>query len=342
MTTNNNLTVHKQTVLASRLAFALWANKNNKQQVLRQLQQQEVNIDEIAGERVPLAIVTEEIQAAARLSQEPQLGLKILDLIDIRITSLYQAVQQALQGIGRQNIHLPAAMLLRLIVRYFHILSEVVELELQYQQDSLVVLFTPRNPDNHSYHQIEGAVYGLIKLVRELNQTEPEAIYFAHVPDSIDSDLYQQCLKLTPEFNSRTTRLVYRAEKQTAQNTLPVLLNPLINLHDKNFPHMDYAQRCELLLQAILGFVEPNRETIASILNLSISTLQRRLKESGTNFNDVLLKVRKQMVQEYLKNPQLTAEQLAFLLGYKAKSQFLKAFRQWFGQTPQEYRQLQN
>ena len=334
-----NLTVSKQTVMANRLAFALWANMNHKQDVLQQLQQDEVNLADIAGERVPLDMVTQEIQQAARLSEEPQLGLKILDLVDIRITALYRALQQALQGIMAQGISLPDAMLLRLLVRYFHILSEVVELELVHQQDSLRVVFKPRDKQNHSYHQVEGAVYGLIKLMRELNHSEPREVCFAHVPDSIDYDVYQQCLKTRPEFNAQCTQLVYALDTQASQQSLPVLLNHIINLHDKNFPHMDYAQRCELLLKTVLGFVEPNRDTIASILNLSISTLQRRLKETGTSFNDVLLKVRKHQVKEYLENPALTSEQLAFLLGYKAKSQFLKAFRQWYGQTPQEYRQ---
>jgi len=73
-------------------------------------------------------------------------------------------------------------------------------------------------------------------------------------------------------------------------------------------------------------------------LSISIRTLQRRLDEEGHTFNELLLEVRKQRVVEYLSYQQITVEQLSLLLGYKAKSQFLKAFRTWFGVTPKEYR----
>jgi len=335
----NPYSVHKQTVLANRLAFALWANQNQQHDILSALRAEEVNIDDIPGERVPLDLVTEEIQAAARLSKEPQLGMKILDLVDIRITSLYQAMQKALHGLLHENIQLPQVMLFRLIARYFHILSEVVELDVVLNQSQIRLLFHPRNPENYSYHQVEGAVYGLLKLVEVLNNQLPQQVSFAHVPDAIDYDLYRQCLKVTPQFNARQTCLTYQLEApEDEQQNLPILLNPVVNLHDQNFPDQDYAQRCELLLKTILGFVEPSRESIANILSLSVSTLQRRLRECDTNFNEVLLKVRKQQVEEYLKNTDFNSEQLAFLLGYKAKSQFLKAFRQWYEMTPSEYR----
>lgn len=331
--------VHKQTVQANRLAFRIWANHNHQQEVLADLLQAEADLDRITGDRVPLELVTEEVRRAAELSRDPQLGMKILALVDIRITPLYRAMQQALHGLLRENINPPQVMLFRLIARYFHILSEVVELDVALQSNLIHLTFTPRNPDDYSYHQVEGAVYGLFKLVQELNQQLPVSVSFAHVPDAIDFDLYQQCLGVRPEFAAIETCLTYQlTDASDEQDTLPILLNPIINLHDQHFPDKDYGQRCELLLKTVLGFIEPSRESIAGILNLSVSTLQRRLRECGTNFNEVLLNVRKQQVEEYLANTDFNAEQLAFLLGYKAKSQFLKAFRQWFGMTPQEYR----
>jgi len=335
----NPYSVHKQAVMANRLAFRIWANHNHKQGVLTDLLKVEVDLDTIAGERVPLDVVTEEVKRAAEISQEPQLGMKILDLVDIRMTSLYRAIVQALRGVFQEQVKPPQVMLFRLISRYFHILSEVVELEIVAQQGQLIVIFQPRDSEGYSYHQVEGAVYGLVKLVEELNQQTPKAVCFTHVPDSIDYEFYIKCLKVKPEFAAKQTCLTYTlADSDDQQQNLPLLLNPIINLHDQHFPDQNYGQRCELLLKTILGFVEPSRESIANILSLSVSTLQRRLRECGTSFNEVLLKVRKQQVEEYLGNTDFNSEQLAFLLGYKAKSQFLKAFRQWYGMTPSEYR----
>ncbi|MND76079.1 HTH-type transcriptional regulator VirS [compost metagenome] len=73
-------------------------------------------------------------------------------------------------------------------------------------------------------------------------------------------------------------------------------------------------------------------------MNISIKTLQRRLNNESTTFNDILLEIRKKRVIEYLETEQFTSQQISTLLGYKAKSQFLKAFQIWFGMTPKEYK----
>ena len=71
---------------------------------------------------------------------------------------------------------------------------------------------------------------------------------------------------------------------------------------------------------------------------MTVKTMQRRLAEEGGSFNEILLDVRKSQVIYYLSLQQFTIEQIGLFVGYKAKSQFLKAFKQWFDMTPNEYR----
>jgi AraC-like DNA-binding protein len=76
---------------------------------------------------------------------------------------------------------------------------------------------------------------------------------------------------------------------------------------------------------------------VAARLNLSSRTLQRRLKENGTSFSQVLQGVRKSMAIYYLQHKHLNITQTAFILGYSSPEAFTKAFKLWCGKTPQSF-----
>lgn len=47
---------------------------------------------------------------------------------------------------------------------------------------------------------------------------------------------------------------------------------------------------------------------------------------------------RRDMADQYLQQPGLTLLEVAYLLGFADPSNFFRAFRRWFGCTPNEYR----
>lgn len=77
---------------------------------------------------------------------------------------------------------------------------------------------------------------------------------------------------------------------------------------------------------------------IAQVLALSPRTLQRRLAEAGASFQALLDATRRELAEQYLRNPALSLTEIAFLLGYAEQSSFNHAFRAWFECTPQQWR----
>lgn len=77
---------------------------------------------------------------------------------------------------------------------------------------------------------------------------------------------------------------------------------------------------------------------VAHALGLGSRTLQRRLATFGTNFQDVQDDTLKTLARGYLAQPQLTLAEVAWLLGYIEQASFFRAFRRWYGTTPDEYR----
>lgn len=77
---------------------------------------------------------------------------------------------------------------------------------------------------------------------------------------------------------------------------------------------------------------------IASQLAVSQRTLQRKLTEEGTNFQAELNVVRLELARHYLMEMQQSIIETAFLLGYDEPNSFSRAFQNWTGKTPEQYR----
>ncbi len=77
---------------------------------------------------------------------------------------------------------------------------------------------------------------------------------------------------------------------------------------------------------------------VASQLNMSVRTLQRKLKESGQGYQALLDEVRKHLSELYLAEGTLSMSEIAFLVGYQEQSSFNHAFKGWNGMSPTAYR----
>ncbi|MEM8580352.1 MAG: helix-turn-helix domain-containing protein [Pseudomonadota bacterium] len=87
-----------------------------------------------------------------------------------------------------------------------------------------------------------------------------------------------------------------------------------------------------------LATAEPTIAHAAARLNTSKSTLQRRLRDERTTFQELLDATRNELALRYLKSSAFNNQQIAHLLGYRDTSAFQRAFRKWTGKTPQELR----
>ncbi|WP_395699757.1 AraC family transcriptional regulator [Aquabacterium sp.] len=98
------------------------------------------------------------------------------------------------------------------------------------------------------------------------------------------------------------------------------------------------SQRVRHYLATRLSQAEPRREQAAVALKLSDRTLQRRLHEEGTSFQQLLDDTRRELAQVYLKRPRNSLKQVAQQLGFEDPSNFFRACKRWFGESPGAYR----
>ncbi|WP_445937387.1 AraC family transcriptional regulator [Pseudomonas sp.] len=96
--------------------------------------------------------------------------------------------------------------------------------------------------------------------------------------------------------------------------------------------------RARLELSRQLPEVGADLQQIAARLALSPRTLQRRFREAGLSFNQLVDETRQQLVLHYLRDPALELAEIAFLVGFSEPGSLARAFRRWTGQSPGEYR----
>ncbi len=144
----------------------------------------------------------------------------------------------------------------------------------------------------------------------------------------------------------------FDAEENAIFFTTRALQTPLLN---SNEAIRDFCERrCELILadleaggeladrvrsQLLAGLPPfPTAEATARSLHISSRALRRRLHAEGTSFRRLVQQVRKQLACRYLRECELTVDQVARLLGYAETAPFSRAFRSWTGRSPSEFR----
>ena len=94
--------------------------------------------------------------------------------------------------------------------------------------------------------------------------------------------------------------------------------------------------RSVLSTQATAG--EMTIDAVARRLSTTPRTLQRRLARAGTSFEALCDDARRQAAEMYLRKTTLTIAEVTYLLGYSEPTAFHRAFRRWYGTTPQAFR----
>ena len=79
-------------------------------------------------------------------------------------------------------------------------------------------------------------------------------------------------------------------------------------------------------------------EAAAARLHLTARTLRRKLDEESTSFRRLVDELRMQVAIKYLRDTELTVDDIAYSLGFSEATVFRRAFRRWTGSGLREFR----
>jgi len=101
----------------------------------------------------------------------------------------------------------------------------------------------------------------------------------------------------------------------------------------------DFATSLKLLLTGYLG-ESLTIGTCADLTGMSNRTLQRRLAEHGTSFNQLLDQTRFDRAKQLLNDRSINVTEIGYELGYANPANFTRAFQRWAGVSPRQHRYL--
>lgn len=129
-----------------------------------------------------------------------------------------------------------------------------------------------------------------------------------------------------------------RAFASYNEELLEILTPVLDRSLDEQQCSRSITEMVKWILKRSLTGGRPDIQAVAKELSMSDRTLQRRLTDENTSFKFLLTQARHEQAREYLADPSLDIKEVAFLIGYEDQNSFYRAFRQWEGDTPSNWR----
>jgi AraC-like DNA-binding protein len=83
----------------------------------------------------------------------------------------------------------------------------------------------------------------------------------------------------------------------------------------------------------------PNLDEVAEQFNMTPQTLRRRLKDESTSYRTIKENIRRDIAIKKVLLGASAIEDIAYLVGYSETRAFTRAFHQWTGLSPMQYRQ---
>jgi len=192
-------------------------------------------------------------------------------------------------------------------------------------------------------HCVDAVVVGLCRLLEQCagRFAVPSRVVLMR-PRVAPPEAYREHLRCPIQFDGRHIAIMFNAETAarpvlTGNDELAAEADRLSRRYLEELAPDPTVERVRALLLRAIPAGEFDQPGVARQLNQSTSTLQRRLRRAGTNYQDLLDATRRDLAHEYLKTGRYTLAEIAFLLGFADQANFTRAFRRWTGKPPSAY-----
>jgi AraC-like DNA-binding protein len=183
-------------------------------------------------------------------------------------------------------------------------------------------------------------IAAMLSIMRELcgARWRPEQVLFSHSKPT-DAGLYRRAFQAPCQFNVERTALVFPAS--VLDHRLPGADPEQFRILEAQADARDdlgVVFRLRRTLRILLLAQGASGDQVSRLLLMHHSTLNRRLKEEGTTFQELLDEMRFEAAGQLLDTARIPITEIAVSLGYADISAFSRAFRRWSGATPGERR----
>lgn len=232
------------------------------------------------------------------------------------------------------------------LVRYIHIVTETIELELD-QRENELDLIVNYDPRTDAFPQRCDAKMAVIMTMCRANfgdDLQPVRVSFRHPPPACAEqfhDFFKSPILFNQSRNVLTFHLQDATQKLTGANSY------LAEIHDKVvikylslLKKNDIVQRTRSIIVEHLSSGNVSNKMVAKKLFMSVRSFQRALEKAKVTYRDILTETRRELAGAYINNPDVELQEVAYLLGFTEYSAFSRAYKKWTGKSPVQVRTL--
>ena len=285
--------------------------------------------------RLPTTTLTRLYRACVEVTNNPYFGLtvaKFLQLPHLHALGYALAASGTLMDFCRR------------LERYFRLASQVANVSLT-EVDGKVLLRFEYLVELSG--ETEDAFSGfLVRTMRLLYKPEfsPLRVGLHRPMPREGAEPYEALFRAPVSFSQADALLVFdKADLlQPLSGSCPELAQASDSIVISYLARLDKSDVITGVTQKIIEFLpvgDCTRDKVASALCMSPTTLQLKLSQRGTNFQQLLDDTRKELACSYLRQVARPVTEITFLLGFSDTSNFTRAFKRWTGLSPTDFRQ---
>ena len=280
------------------------------------------------------------LEYAAEALGDNEFGLHLAEQANPREAGLLFYVASAAEHVGDA---------LALTARYCRIGNEAERLKVNRSENMIVETTFVGLPRHFAWQNTEFVIAATINALREMagRDFQPAKVTFTLARNS-ELQEFERFFGCPVEFSAAADQFTLSNETLaipliTEDHHLLEALRPICEqaAKERSTVHGTLRSLVENEVHKLLHHGKANRQRVAKALGLKAPILSEKLAEENTSFDHVVDRLRHSLALQYVKEPNISLDQIAWLLGYEGPTSFNNAFARWTGRSASAARKEQ-
>jgi len=197
----------------------------------------------------------------------------------------------------------------------------------------------------HMIDNVLGSWLVFARWLADMQDGKPECVLFErNKPAPALLAVYEDIFQAPLEFGSDRSALIFPEPvldtplRQPDPTLLATLEQQAASVMAELQEKHPIVMQTRSLLRNLMEEDLPRRDKVATELGMTERTLQRRLQEAGTGYQQLLDDLRREVATNWLRTTNIPVNDIAARLGFSEARSFHRRFKAWTGMTPGEYR----
>jgi len=173
----------------------------------------------------------------------------------------------------------------------------------------------------------------------------PTSVQFSHVRPT-DTAPFRRVFRTRLRFDAEACGVVFKSSclERPIAGTDPALRRLLSRAIARSVEHaaMPFAEQVECALPGFVLNGATSADDVARFFGIHQRTMRKRLRENGTQLQTLIDRTRYGLARQLLRDTELPVMKIAAALHYSDPNVFSRAFRNWAGASPRQWRDQQN